>query len=995
MRVAPRFTLASLAGVALALALGRPGAALAEPLPPLTARTWQQVDGLPGDEISALCQDPQGFLWVATWAGLARFDGTRFRRHDPSGPAAPGVAAIAPDPAGGGVWAAPVDGGLRRFRNGSFAPFPLPDSHAMRRIARLLVARDGALWICFEGGEVMRLHGDRHEVFGAEYGLEARRSTQIATDGEGRVWLANGPVLLRYEAGTLARVPVADGDENLRIASAHRDGPWVLTHARLRKLVAGAPPMETKLSPSLDAYSVQALLEDARGTLWIGTRARGVRRLDPAKGTTDAALKEPQDVGVLLEDRSGNVWVGSNGGGLVRLQRGWAQRLGREQGLLDLHTLGVCEDGAGTIWVADREGGVGYLSAEGRVHTLAPPVLRGNFVARSLVPADGAGIRVATTSGLWRATQSGVLTQDGLATPAGHGQLRVMHRSRRGETWVALEPGRLGRLRGTTWREFTTADGLDGGVIQALAEDAAGDLWVGTERSGLYRQAGERFAPAPLAAAMPPGGIQAIHFDATGTGWIGTAAAGLLRLGDPRGRALTEAHGLPTRNLTQIISDDHGALWLGSPEGIFRVRRTELLGWFEGATDRVDAMRIGWDEGLGPVPCPSGHQPSVWKARDGRLWFATRQGIVTLDPGQEPPPPPLAVGVDAVQADGAELAVAQAAVIPPLVHAVEFTYSVLCLDAPARVRARIRLRGYDDDWVPADPRGVARYTRLPPGRYVFEVAARLAGAPGSEISRELPVAVTAAWWQTAWFRGGAGLVLLVAAAALARVWVQRRLRAQREELERATALERERARIARNIHDDLGSGLTRVSLLTQTADPGDGRAQLDRIYHMVGDLTQSMDEIVWAVNPKNDHLEGFANYLVEYAQGFLTDAGLRCRVELPDTLPACSLQAQFRHHLFLGCKEALNNVAKHSHATEVTLQLRIHGDRIVLVVADNGRGFTPPAGAPAAARPGGREGLGNMCSRLEALGGTCEIVSALDGTTVTFSAPLPPADSPA
>ena len=149
-----------------------------------------------------------------------------------------------------------------------------------------------------------------------------------------------------------------------------------------------------------------------------------------------------------------------------------------------------------------------------------------------------------------------------------------------------------------------------------------------------------------------------------------------------------------------------------------------------------------------------------------------------------------------------------------------------------------------------------------------------------------------------------------------------------------------------------------------------------------------MDETVWAVNPKNDNLENFANYLVEYAQGFLSDADIRCRVLLPDVLPPQLLPAQFRHHLFLSCKEALNNVAKHARATEATIQLRVEAERLVVQLSDNGRGLDGAGSAGAAARTGAKNGLVNMHARLEALGGSCEIVSTATGTTVTFHAPI-------
>jgi signal transduction histidine kinase len=299
------------------------------------------------------------------------------------------------------------------------------------------------------------------------------------------------------------------------------------------------------------------------------------------------------------------------------------------------------------------------------------------------------------------------------------------------------------------------------------------------------------------------------------------------------------------------------------------------------------------------------------------------------------------------------------------------------------------LVGYDDDWTVPDAPGRARYTRLPPGAYRLEVSAHVAGVPSTAATAVLPIIIESAWWQTQWFRVGFASGVLLLGGLAVRIWSYRRLRGRLAKLEHDSVLEQERARIAQNIHDDLGSGLSHISLLTQAADSGDGRAQLDKIYRTVSRLTQSMDEIVWAVNPKNDNLENFANYLVEFAQSFLTDAEIRCRVQLPETLPVRLVPAQFRHDLFLSCKEALNNVAKHARASEVTLELRVEAGRLVVILSDNGIGIAATEAAGGGIHGRAKNGLANMRARLAGLGGSCEIASSPDGTTVTFLTPLP------
>jgi signal transduction histidine kinase len=245
--------------------------------------------------------------------------------------------------------------------------------------------------------------------------------------------------------------------------------------------------------------------------------------------------------------------------------------------------------------------------------------------------------------------------------------------------------------------------------------------------------------------------------------------------------------------------------------------------------------------------------------------------------------------------------------------------------------------------------------------------------------------VLPAWWQTLWFRALISLAALVVLVLVVRHVSHRRLRQTLLRLERETALERERTRIAHNIHDELGAGLTRISLLTQSGHDR-AKSQLDRIYDIVGDLIQSMDEIVWAVNPGNDDLENVASYLSEYAQSYLSDAGLRCRVQIPHGLPDHVLTAQFRHHLFLTCKEALHNVVKHARATDVSVQIEARDETLIVSITDNGVGLPADLGETSH-----RNGLKTMRSRMQSLGGTLEIAAAADrGTVVTLVVTLPP-----
>ncbi|MCX6894543.1 MAG: sensor histidine kinase [Verrucomicrobia bacterium] len=278
------------------------------------------------------------------------------------------------------------------------------------------------------------------------------------------------------------------------------------------------------------------------------------------------------------------------------------------------------------------------------------------------------------------------------------------------------------------------------------------------------------------------------------------------------------------------------------------------------------------------------------------------------------------------------------------------------------------------------------YRNIPPGRHVFRVmAVTPLGAPTGHSTGLTIIVPEFPFWRSAkfitWLIALTGFILLAQA-----VWLMRqRLKRQVERLQWQQAVEHERTRIARDIHDDLGTSLTRIAILSKSPRE---TADLKSISAITGEMTRTMDEIVWAVNPKKDSLDGLTNYLGAYAQELLSTANLRCRLDLPLRLPQWNLPAELRHNVFLAFKEALNNVLKHSGASEVHIALAVKPTHFVLTVKDNGRGFQPGL-APAAGVPAsntGGHGLANMRSRMEKIGGQFNLASSPDqGTTVSFT----------
>jgi signal transduction histidine kinase len=373
---------------------------------------------------------------------------------------------------------------------------------------------------------------------------------------------------------------------------------------------------------------------------------------------------------------------------------------------------------------------------------------------------------------------------------------------------------------------------------------------------------------------------------------------------------------------------------------------------------------------------------------------------VTVDPGDvktntlTPPVVIEEMKVDG-QPVGGDLTSAPLLKIPPGRHRFEFRFAGLSFAAPEKVRFKCQLKGMEPGWVDNGTQRVAPYNYIPPGDYVFHVAACNNDEIWNDQGASLAFTVLPYFWQTLSFRILGGVLMVMAGGGVVWLDARRRTRFKLERLERQRAIERERARISKDIHDDLGASLTRITLLSQSArgdleNPEQAALDLDRIYSTARELTRAMDEIVWAVNPKHDTLDSLASYLGRFAQEFLGTANLSCRLDVPVQLPAWPMTSEVRHNLFLAVKEALNNVVKHASAREVRVLLALQADAFTLSLEDDGCGFDPSRPVVAAVdRLSSGNGLGNMRRRLAEIRGRFQVESASGkGTRVVFVVPV-------
>jgi signal transduction histidine kinase len=323
-------------------------------------------------------------------------------------------------------------------------------------------------------------------------------------------------------------------------------------------------------------------------------------------------------------------------------------------------------------------------------------------------------------------------------------------------------------------------------------------------------------------------------------------------------------------------------------------------------------------------------------------------------------------------------------VLGPGRHQIEFRYTGLSLGAAERVQFSYQLSPADADWIAAGTRRSAQYGFLPAGEYEFRVRACNSDGVWNDSGAGLRVRVLPHFYETWWFRSATVLVILLTVAGTVRHLATRRLHLKMEELKRKQVIERERARIAKDIHDDLGASLTLIAVLGDLAKKERTAERIEKMSGTAREAVKSLDEIVWAVNPRNDTLAHLIDYMGQFAVNYLRDAGVRCLLDVPDRAPVCEVPANVRHNVFLVIKEALQNIVKHAHASEVWLHVSVDGRRLRIAVEDNGCGFDK---APDDAWA---DGLRNMRQRLAEVSGECEVRSQPGkGTSISVTLPLP------
>lgn len=963
--------------------------------------SWSIEQGLPYKTVNSVLQTRDGYLWVATLDGLARFDGLSFTVFNTaSNPELItnrfGKLIESND---GSLWVVLDKRGLIRYKNEVFTHYTaanglpgdlilslhyFPDENVLRvgtpegfahfdgeKFVRdelpllnnnenqTLIDNTGAIWTRF-GNELRRTDGKKTETLVIPAFFSRSLLNVLYRDRSGTYWLTMDDVIDGYVVkfqggkteilsskdglpGRIISVVFEDSQDNIWFGSKNGGGLSIYQNGKFQHF-------SKKDGLSSDGFT--AFFEDREGMIWLATMDGGLMRFSPQiiKVFSDKAGLSGKAVYPLFEDRAGTVWIGDWGNlkGLSKYENG-------EFSTVSGGTLftSIFEDRDGILWVASYNQ-IGKIE-NGKYSVVYSLPL----IATSAINQDKNGM-------LWFGSGDGLR------------RMKSVAKNRKNTTPLNPDPPEL-------LDHFTTKDGLPADDIRLLHFDIQGTLWVATTE-GLAKFDGEKFTVFTEADGLSGNYIRSIYEDSEGILWLGSYDNGLTRLKGGKFTAIRVKDGLFDQGVFQILEDDFGRFWISSNRGIYRVNRKDLNDFADGKINSVTSIGYGTKDGMADAECNGGMSPAGFKSKkDGTLWFPTQKGVAVVNPKSlvaavHPPN----VVIENCLVDGEDANCSNIKLLPDN-RSLEINYAGLSFNKPEQIKFKYRLEGLDENWIDAGTRRKAYFTHLPPGKYYFRVLAVNVDGVWSETGAALNFEVEPSFYQTGWFWALFISVLIIILYYVYR-WRtnflhQRALTQERFSRQLLESQEQERQRIAIELHDSLGQDLLIIKNwamlgLSQKSNVEKKDKQLNEISLTASQAIEEVRKIAYNLRPYHLDELGLTKAIESMCQRVSKASLIEFKYSFDDLDGFFQKNEEINFYRIV--QECLNNIVKHSEATAAEILIECDSQKLYLEIKDNGKGFEIDK-PKAYLENGQRHGLGltSLVERSRILGGKLLVESNL------------------
>ncbi|MEQ9036060.1 two-component regulator propeller domain-containing protein [Gracilimonas sp.] len=950
-------------------------------------------EGLPQSSVNDIIQTKDGYLWLATFGGIVRFDGNSFTIFNKSNTRqlySERILELYEDQRGY-IWLFPEgdEGIIQRFKEGEAETFRFPGTGETR--VEINEDKRGVLWVSARE-KIFRLVGDSFieskEINNTNLADKALKDTS-------GVWFAYDFKLLKTLGDSVVKIQESSGVHNERYIEVQefpensgnlfigtvKAGLIHLTNGK-RKVLNAANGLIDDQFIRFKKFDDERLIINLPGNIsvWNG---KDFDVLNPIPDQPDIRYRS------ILEDNEGNYWFGTDGDGLFKLSPTPITMIDGEQGLKNDKMLSITKLKDGRALFSTNCGGIfewdGTSARRSTVHNFMDSDCnwsvfqdsRGRIWIGSLGVVYGSALNEPMYTFENELALGGVVPVFGIAEHSN------------GTIWILTEDG-LYEYDGSHFNHYTTEEGLYANDTRALVEDREGTFWVGT-RAGLNRIKAGKIEKVELNAKetdskQPP--VRAIYEDGDGYIWIGTYGNGLFRLDGSEVLNITKEDGLFDDIISHIVEDEGGYFWMGSNRGISNVKRSDLNDFLDGEIDHIQSNSYGAADGMNSAETNGGFQPSSFTDSLGRIYFPTVAGVAVVNPGlvrkNEVSP---RIYIEKLNTDEGPVELSSGISLSYNTPYLEILYTAISFSEPEKVEFRYKMEGLNDDWIEVGNRREALYSKIPPGDYTFRVIAGNSDGVWNMEGASLNIVVTPPFWQTTWFYTLMGLLVAGAGGLVYYLRIEQ-LKRQNARQKRFTeqlieSEEQERKRIASELHDSLGQQILVIKNRAELArkfveQPAELDEQLNEIMQSALISIADVRSISHGLRPVHLEKFGLTEALHNLCSQVQDSSSIEWSYHVDDIDEVIPKEKEINFYRVI--QEGVNNIFKHAQATEASVIIRRADPGLKAMIWDNGIGFDPHDKLNA-----GGLGLSGMNERVETLGGTLMVNSGeMEGTTITI-----------